>query len=61
MMIAVEPGYLRDRAARCRFLAREVMDERTSRILLELADEYEDRAAELVAAAEDEPPAPRKA
>jgi len=49
-MIAAEPGYLRSRAARFRALAREVTDERTTRILLELAKEYEDRAAELVAA-----------
>jgi hypothetical protein len=61
MMIAVEPEYLRGRAARCRALAHEVRGDRACHILLGLAAEYEGRAAELEAAANDKTPAAREA
>ena len=45
-MVEIVPAFLREQAARCRRLAREAaIDDRTRRILTELADEYEAGAA----------------
>ena len=38
------PGDLRAQAAQCRWLAKSTSDERTTRILLQMANKYEERA-----------------
>jgi hypothetical protein len=40
-------AYFREQAARCRRLAGDIVDDRAQRELLDLAKEYEARAAEL--------------
>jgi hypothetical protein len=41
------PDYYREQAARCRRLAREIMNQEIEEKLLQLAQEFERRAAEL--------------
>ena len=53
--VAGNPGDLRAQAAQCRWLAKSTSDERTTRILLQMANEYEDRAG-LLDPQPDEPP-----
>ena len=42
--VAGNPGDLRAQAAQCRWLAKSTSDERTTRILLQMANKYEERA-----------------
>ena len=42
--IAGNPGDLRAQAAQCRWLAKSTSDERTTRILLQMANDYDARA-----------------
>jgi hypothetical protein len=44
-MVDAKFAFLREQAARCRRLARQVADDRARTILAEMADEYEARAA----------------
>jgi hypothetical protein len=45
-MVDAEYALLLEQAARCRRLAQQVTDDRAHKILAEMADEYEARAAE---------------
>ena len=42
----VKADFLREQAERYRHFAREIVDERAQRVLIEMAEEYEARAAE---------------
>lgn len=46
----VTPTYLREQAAKCRRLAKDVADERTATSLRSMADDYEVRARLLAGA-----------
>ena len=49
------PGDLRSQATKCRRLANSTSDERTARVLLQMADEYEEKAR-LLESPPGEPP-----
>ena len=52
-----DPRYLREQAAKCRQLASTVLDEKTARVLRDLAVEYDERSRALTQEPRPEAPA----